>query len=57
MGHPEDMDNEIAPASRAETGSIEEANAKHELTQDEYHLAKLGYRQEFFRSLGLFENW
>jgi hypothetical protein len=51
------MDDKIAPVSGAESGSVEEASAKHELTQDEYHLAKLGYKQEFFRSLGLFENW
>ncbi|KAK2605616.1 hypothetical protein N8I77_008442 [Diaporthe amygdali] len=27
------------------------------LSKDEQHLAKLGYKQEFFRHLGLFENW
>jgi hypothetical protein len=27
------------------------------LTHDEYHLATLGYRQEFIRSLGFFESW
>ncbi|KAL2009828.1 hypothetical protein VTN00DRAFT_5635 [Thermoascus crustaceus] len=27
------------------------------LTQDEYRLAQLGYKQEFFRHLGLFESW
>jgi hypothetical protein len=26
-------------------------------TRDEYHLATLGYKQEFLRSLTLFENW
>lgn len=26
-------------------------------TRDEYHLATLGYKQEFLRSLSLFENW
>jgi hypothetical protein len=57
MGLPEDRDNDIAPASGTESRSMEEATAKHELTQDEYQLAKLGYKQEFFRSLGLFENW
>jgi len=51
------MDNKIVPASGAEWGSLDDASAKRELTQDEYHLAKLGYKQEFFRSLGLFENW
>lgn len=27
------------------------------LTHDEYHLATLGYKQEFLRSLGFFESW
>ncbi|KAK3938979.1 amino acid/polyamine transporter I [Diplogelasinospora grovesii] len=27
------------------------------MSRDEQQLAKLGYRQEFFRRLGLFENW
>lgn len=27
------------------------------LSKDEQHLAKLGYKQEFFRHLGFFENW
>ena len=26
-------------------------------THDEYHLATLGYKQEFIRSLGFFESW
>jgi hypothetical protein len=30
---------------------------KNMFTQDEYQLAQLGYKQEFFRGLGLFENW
>lgn len=34
-----------------------DGNAKNMFTQDEYQLAQLGYRQELFRSLGLFENW
>jgi hypothetical protein len=57
MGRSQDMDDKIAPVSRAKSGSMEDTSTKHELTQDEYHLAKLGYKQEFFRSLGLFENW
>lgn len=28
-----------------------------EMSQDEHHLATLGYRQVFIRSFGLFENW
>lgn len=31
--------------------------SKQLFTKDEYHLATLGYKQEFFRNLGLFENW
>lgn len=27
------------------------------MNADEAHLAALGYRQEFFRTLGIFENW
>lgn len=27
------------------------------LTQDEYQLGRLGYKQEFYRHLGLFESW
>lgn len=27
------------------------------LTQDEYQLGQLGYKQEFYRHLGLFESW
>ncbi|KAF4625240.1 hypothetical protein G7Y89_g12929 [Cudoniella acicularis] len=43
----------------APVGSISslERNAKNILTKDEYQLAQLGYKQEFFRNLGLFENW
>lgn len=45
---------EIEPA--VETGSVEEVKG-HLFSKDEYQLARLGYKQEFFRSLGLFENW
>ena len=27
------------------------------MNADEAHLASLGYKQEFFRTLGIFENW
>jgi hypothetical protein len=27
------------------------------MSTDEAHLASLGYKQEFFRTLGIFENW
>lgn len=30
---------------------------KQIFTKDEYHLATLGYKQEFIRGLGIFENW
>jgi hypothetical protein len=43
--------------ARAKSSSITEGNSKKVFTQDEYQLAKLGYKQEFFRGLGLFENW
>jgi hypothetical protein len=39
------------------TGSMEEGISKKMFTEDEYQLAQLGYKQEFFRGLGLFENW
>lgn len=45
-----------APLSEARE-SLDEGNAKNLFTQDEYQLAQLGYKQEFFRGLGLFENW
>lgn len=51
-------DNEIKAVSQLGSAeSIDEGNAKNILTQDEYRLAQLGYKQEFFRGLGLFENW
>lgn len=28
-----------------------------EMTEDEHHLATLGYRQTFIRAFGMFENW
>jgi hypothetical protein len=52
---PEDNDGGIAPA--ADIGSIVDVDMKIVFTKDEYHLATLGYKQEFFRNLGLFENW
>jgi len=54
----EDADNKIEPVAMAGgSASLDEANVKNMLTRDEYQLAKLGYKQEFFRGLGLFENW
>jgi hypothetical protein len=55
---PEAADNKIEPVAKAgDSESIQEAGAKNIFTQDEYQLAQLGYKQEFFRGLGLFENW
>lgn len=54
---PEATDNKIEPAATsADSESIVE-EAKNLFTNDEYQLAQLGYKQEFFRGLGLFENW
>ena len=52
---PEENDSKIEPVMATEP--MEEANMKNFFTQDEYDLAQLGYKQEFFRGLGLFENW
>ena len=53
---PEESENKIEPAG-ADVQSIDDSNMKNMFTKDEYHLATLGYKQEFFRGLGLFENW
>jgi hypothetical protein len=53
----EDTENKIEPVRARETESIDDGNVKNMFTQDEYQLAQLGYKQEFFRGLGLFENW
>lgn len=51
-------DNEIKAVPQPDSGgSIDEGNTKTIFTKDEYQLAQLGYKQEFFRGLGLFENW
>jgi hypothetical protein len=39
----EGKEDTIAPVARAETDSMEDTGEKTTLTQDEYHLAKLGY--------------
>lgn len=36
---------------------IAHGTTTHVFTHDEYHLATLGYKQEFYRSLGFFESW
>ena len=46
--------------SPSDTTSIKEDNVStggHVLSDNEYHLATLGYKQEFLWSLGLFESW
>jgi hypothetical protein len=46
--------------SHSNTTSIEESNVStggQVLSSDEYHLATLSYKQEFLRSLDLFEPW
>lgn len=48
---------DIKPTSSDTTSAKEEAAPGIVLTHDEYHLATLGYRQEFHRSLGFFESW
>ena len=53
-------DSKLDTVSSSETPSIEEgthSSGGHILTHDEYHLATLGHKQEFFRSLGFFESW
>jgi hypothetical protein len=52
----EDMKNKIEPVRARETESIDDGNMKNMFPQDEYQLAQLGYKQDFFRGLGLFEN-
>jgi hypothetical protein len=54
---PEIADNKIEPATMAGDSESVREGAKNIFTQDEYQLAQLGYKQEFFRGLGLFENW
>ena len=50
-----------SPDTSSEADSIEKGQVDvasgHVFTHDEYHLATLGYKQEFLRSLGLFESW
>jgi len=57
-----DSNEKISPLSNSQNfssdGSMEEGASENILfTKDEYLLATLGYKQEFFRALGLFENW
>jgi hypothetical protein len=54
--------SKLDTTSPSDTPSIEEGNVNvstggHVLSNDEYHLATLDYKQEFLRSLGFFESW
>ncbi|KAH8902832.1 amino acid or gaba permease [Coniochaeta sp. PMI_546] len=51
MAEKVNIDDSIDVAPRVEAGEV------LQLSEDEQHLANLGYKQEFFRHLGLFENW
>lgn len=55
------MSNEFEKMSSREGSSHGSPDPEPEpgelLNADEAHLASLGYRQEFFRTLGIFENW
>lgn len=59
--HSTTVDQNIKPADdSSKADSIEhgvDVQEGHVFTHDEYHLATLGYKQEFFRSLGFFESW
>ncbi|KAK4539886.1 hypothetical protein LTR36_010280 [Oleoguttula mirabilis] len=49
-------DEKAAPAIQAYAAAdVVEGNVY--MSNDEAHLASLGYKQEFYRHLGLFENW
>lgn len=55
---PEESESKIEPIiASGSMENIDEGNMKDLFTKDEYQLATLGYKQEFFRGLGLFENW
>ncbi|KAJ9149818.1 Amino acid or gaba permease [Pleurostoma richardsiae] len=47
----------VAEDKSKPTAAAEDVSQQRQVTQDEYNLAKLGYKQEFYRRLGLFENW
>ncbi len=53
----EATDNKIEPVARSRDSESIVEEAKNLFTNDEYQLAQLGYKQELFRGLGLFENW
>ncbi|OCT50865.1 Thiamine transporter thi9 [Cladophialophora carrionii] len=57
---PTRTDVKLSPPS-SESPSVQDVGAPSDggvvLTHDEYHLATLGYKQEFIRCLGFFESW
>ncbi|KAK5055977.1 hypothetical protein LTR84_012527 [Exophiala bonariae] len=48
---------DIKPTASDSASAKEEVSKGIILTQDEYHLATLGYKQVFHRSFGMFESW
>lgn len=50
-------DDNAGKSTTAEAGAAGTAAARNGMTKDEYHLASLGYKQSFIRSLGILENW
>ena len=49
------MDHSLSDSPSMESGK--DVADGQILTHDQYHLATLGYKQEFLRSLGFFESW
>lgn len=50
----------VAPSTPDDSISVQDGTTTEPgmvLTHDEYHLATLGYKQEFIRCLGFFESW
>lgn len=52
-----DVKNASVPSDTPSIKEVGEAEAGIVLTHDEYHLATLGYKQEFLRCMGFFESW
>lgn len=52
------VEEDIKPCPPSQAASdAEEGTSAKIFTKDEYLLATLGYKQEFARRLGYFENW
>lgn len=56
MTEKTEKDGGIQPSVSTPT-SIEIGTVKPTFTKDEFTLAKLGYKQDLVRGLGLFEGW